>query len=114
MALFNIHPTPKPDAIALRQQEYAAVIREMQKEKSCIVCGDFNAHDVSEFAIFAEAGYVSANTGIATCEYRNTAIRSIPCDNIVVSPDITIRRTDMFDRWLTLSDHAVLWTELVL
>ena len=106
IAVFNCHPTPHGDG-EIRRQEYALLIEDMKQEETFIAFGDYNARTIDEFQIFANAGFPMANTGMGTVRKSGCT-----CDNIIVSPNISIEKVALFDQEFTLSDHMVLYAEL--
>ncbi|MBR5738708.1 MAG: endonuclease/exonuclease/phosphatase family protein [Lachnospiraceae bacterium] len=113
LAVFNMHPMPggppkRPESPAIRQKEYAFIIEELKKEETFILFGDYNGRTNLEYAPFADAGFPMTNTGLVTVEGGQM------CDNIVVSPNIKIERVEIFDKQFHVSDHAVLYAELLI
>ncbi len=106
IAIFNTHPTPRDAEI--RQKEYGILIDEFRKEECFLAFGDFNAKTADEYEIFREAGFPMANDGIATVENGSM------CDNIIVSPNVKFERVDVYDPEFSLSDHAVLYAEVLI
>ena len=106
IAVFNTHPTPRDAKI--RQKEYEILIGEFRKEACFLAFGDFNAKTADEYEIFREAGFPMANDGIVTVENGSM------CDNIVASPNVKFERVDVYDPEFSLSDHAVLYAEVVI
>lgn len=107
IAVFNCHPTPKPDGGEVRLEEYRVLIEDFRKEECFIAFGDYNARTAAEFEIFEQAGFPMANHGIPTVRVSGST-----CDNIVVSPNIRIVNLQVHDPAFSLSDHAVLYAEL--
>jgi len=108
IAIFNCHPTPGNNQ-EVRQREYALLLENFKDEEYFIACGDYNARTMDEFEIFKKAGYSMANTGIGTV--RKTGLT---CDNIIVSQNIRIEKTELFDKEFSLSDHAILYAEVLI
>lgn len=107
IAVFNSHPSPKDKNLQLRKKEYALLLEEYKREPYFIACGDYNAATAEEFAMFADAGFPMANTGLGTVIHTGHT-----CDNIIVSPNIQIEQVALYDREFSLSDHMVLYAEL--
>jgi len=105
IAIFNAHPTPRDNA-PIRAEEYALLIEEYRKEPCFIAFGDYNARIKEEYQPFRDVPYPMVNTGFGTER------RGLHCDNIILSPNIRVTKTELFDRECTLSDHAVLYAEL--
>lgn len=110
LAVFNTHPTPKvsEEGRRLRRAEYEALIRDFEQEQYFVAFGDYNACTLDEYEPFRAAGYPTANMGIHTVENGNM------CDNIIVSPNLSIRHIRLCDPAFTLSDHAVLMADICL
>lgn len=107
VAILNSHPTPRLDGGDVRQAEYRILMEDFAKETYFIAFGDYNARTAEEFRIFEEAGYPMANRGIGTVRKSGCT-----CDNIIVSPNIRILKTELFDPDYLLSDHQVLYAEI--
>ena len=108
IALFNTHPMPKAERRPIREQEYAFLMKEFQKEPYFLTFGDFNAHTGDEFEPFLRAGFHIANPGLTTVE------GGPPCDNIIASPNIRLSNVTLYDVDLRLSDHMVLASDAVI
>ena len=113
LAVFNMHPMPggppsRPLSPEIRQKEYAMIIEELKKEEYFVLFGDFNGRTNAEYQIFADAGFPMANTGLSTVETGSM------CDNIVVSPNMKIERVEIYDKQFNVSDHAVLYAEVLI
>ena len=112
VAVFNSHPTPRDNA-DIRRQEYGILLEEFAKEPCFIAFGDYNARTGEEYRVFEEAGYPMVNTGFMTAWSMRTDAY-LACDNIIVSPNIRILKTALFDPGYTVSDHQVLYAEIEL
>ena len=108
IAVFNCHPMPKTENGEIRQREYALLIEDFRKEENFIAFGDFNGRKPVEYEIFMEAGYPIANGGIMSVE------NGLVCDNIVISPNFRFDRIEVHDRDFTVSDHAMLYAEILI
>ena len=110
IAIFNCHLTAGQDYDEVRRGEREILLEEFKKEDCFIAFGDYNSRTGDEFEIFADAGFNMANdTGFGTVRKTGHS-----CDNIIVSPNIRIEKTELFDRDYLLSDHNVLYAELVI
>ena len=118
VCLLNAHCSLETDFGIRRKSEFEELIHVMNGEEYAILFGDFNAYSVSEFDLFTQAGYASANGGAfgtfdtwtnfdKPSSWKNKAI-----DNIIVSPKIQILRVNVDRR--DLSDHSMLTAELLI
>ena len=97
-----------------RATSIQALVSRMANYEYCVVAGDFNIRDLTEWQPFVDAGYKLANNGFfgpmttlisGSAGYTNRCI-----DNIIVSANIKIRNA--FVPEVVLSDHAPLVTDI--
>lgn len=104
IAVYAIHAAPNSGAgyAALRNAQYTDLINDSKNYDGCIFAGDFNAQNTDEYNIFKNNGFRVANGG-----YFGTfnTLRSIPADNIIVSPNLLIRSFKMIESPELNSDH---------
>jgi len=108
IAVFNSHMSPRAADADKRRLERELLIEEMKQEEYFVSFGDYNARNTEEYGIFAEEGFPMANTGIATVRGSKAV-----CDNVIVSRGLRIENVAVFDAGFSLSDHAVLYAELI-
>ena len=106
----NVHPSPGFEAshIATRATEYQEIVTMLNQHDTFIVTGDFNTTQASELDVFVNAGYTLANDGtiVTVKDY------AVPCDNIIVSPNITMTNVTKYPD-IGNSDHYLLYCDLV-
>ena len=107
----NVHPSPgfEESHIATRATEYQEIVTMLNGHDTFIVTGDFNTVQASELDVFVNAGYTLANDGtiVTVKDY------AVPCDNIIVSPNITMTNVTKYPD-IGNSDHYLLYCDLVI
>lgn len=110
---FHAYPGTSAEAIAYRAAEYADLITEAGNDP-CIIMGDLNTMSLTELEPFTTAGFKLANGGdfgtFLTC---TSAGQLYPTDNIIVSPDLTIKAVSMAESFGT-SDHKLLYADIMI
>ena len=118
VCLINAHCSLETDFRIHRKAEFEELIHIMDGEEYAILFGDFNAYTIAEFELFSQAGYTVANGGEhgtfdtwtnfdKPSSWKNRAI-----DNIIVSTGIKMTHVAVDRR--DLSDHSMLWADLIL
>ncbi len=123
----NIH-VDWADNIARREQ-FRQIIEFAKKFEHAIIIGDFNPNDCTDgkansrnityaedLVPFVEAGFIPANAGkwgVLNTLPTTTHPDPVPCDNILVSPNIKINKVDtVVAPWM--NDHAILYIDIEL
>lgn len=94
VCIMCVHLSPDRQDEELRKTEREKILSMMQKEKYCIVGGDFNSYNASDFDIFTDAGYIICNNGYFGYfdTYTDSVTdQSMKLDNIIMSNNILLR-----------------------
>lgn len=112
-----------------RREQLRQILEFAKKFERVIILGDFNPFDYTDFKAnssaltykedlfpFVEAGFIPANAGkwgvfntLPATEHPDP----VPCDNILVSPNIKINKADtVIAPWM--NDHAILYIDIEL
>ncbi|EOU1136556.1 BppU family phage baseplate upper protein [Clostridium perfringens] len=117
ICVINAHTSSEVDFNINRKIQFEELIKEMKKHTYCILCGDFNAYDKSEFDIFKANGLELCNGGNFgwfetwhNCSRPNNGWTNAAIDNIIVSSNISIQNVEIIEG--QPSDHAPLIAEL--
>ena len=117
ICVINAHTSSEVDFNINRKIQFEELIKEMKKHTYCILCGDFNAYDKSEFDIFKANGFELCNGGNFgwfetwhNCSRPNNGWTNAAIDNIIVSSNISIQNVEIIEG--QPSDHAPLIAEL--
>lgn len=117
ICLLNAHCEYEGTFAECRQLQFQELAAEMAQHEYCILCGDFNAYNVSEFSEFSAFNMVNCseygdietwNIGVDYPSWPNKCV-----DNIITTKNITIQNVVRgpydFDYF---SDHAPLLADL--
>lgn len=127
IAIYNIHLPWKDKNV--RRQNIAQLIQDAQNDEYVVFIGDYNPDNAIEgepqgggstyaedLQIFKDAGYVPANAGYlgvyTTYDLEDTSVK-YPCDNIVLSPNITIQKFGMVVKGY-MNDHFIVYSDIVI
>lgn len=109
--LYCVHLAPGGSYATMRAAQYQDIIDIINNNKeSAIIAGDFNANAASEYDVFKTAGF-----NLGNCDYTGEydSLRTIPADNIIVTPDIIIKKFELSEGYNLNTDHKPISASII-